>query len=135
MFTTNSWEAIVLTVNDFYIALLVAGALLYSVMFVRCVMALIKNHLQQRTRFLMWGSGFYTFWMAHLEWVHSIDRITMHVAPIVRLDYDFFSLVMTTIGIIVIAVTLEYSAQRGVINSDVRRREDDPKGPFNKEID
>ena len=113
-----------------YTVLLIANAIIYTAMFIVCVVALYRNHLQKRTRVLMWCSAFYTLVVAHNQWARAIGRVQQHVDGIVanqsNAEYALFAMFLTTLGTIVLLFGIEYSALSGIVRSKYRRRGDDP---------
>lgn len=120
------------TISSWYAVMLLVKALLLTLMTTRCAWAIYKNHLEHKTRIVIWGTGTLALTVGIESWIRAWGRVQQLVNGIMPTQSNpeiaLAALVLSNIGLLVWIVAIEFTTHLGIVPSgQPHRREGDPR--------
>lgn len=121
-------------ISQIYTVMLIARALMLTLLFVRAAWAIYRNHLEQRARIVIIGTAVLASTGAVEAWVRSWGRVEQLLAGIAPTQANpelaLISLIIANIGLIAWITTMEVVTHLGIVpRGTPLRRTNDPKKP------
>jgi len=118
-------------ITRLYTVMLLVHAMLFTLLFFRCVWAIYNNHLDRKVRIVIWGTAALALTASVESWVRAWGRVEQWMCGILPTQQNpevaLFFLAVANVGLLVWMVTLEITTHLGIIpNGQYNRRVDDP---------